>query len=111
MISESDEIKLELEQEEPSHLLEPHNSEGSQENAGKKWTQTENIKFALFMHFYENIFNRKRERQAFRIFKKLSLFLGSRTPRQCRCHFQKLINRFKTPLRVRKFFKNAIGHK
>ncbi len=30
-----------------------------------------------------------------RVFKTLSEYLGTRTPRQCRSHFQKLMNRFK----------------
>ena len=34
------------------------------------------------------------------IFKKLSNFLGTRSTRQCRSHFQKLMNRFKIPIKA-----------
>ena len=58
---------------------------------------------------YIDIFNRKRDRQCLRIFKKMSNYLGGRTPRQCRSHFQKLKNRFQVPLRAIKYFKDQYG--
>lgn len=76
---------------------------------GKKWTLTENVQYCLFMSFYQDIFNRKKDRQCLRIFKKLSEFLGTRNPRQCRSHFQKLMNRFKVPMRAIKFYKSLYG--
>lgn len=44
-----------------------------------------------------------------KIFKTLSIFLNSRTPRQCRSHFQKLMNRFKSFKKVIFYYQNLLG--
>lgn len=44
-----------------------------------------------------------------RVFKTLSEYLGSRTPRQCRSHFQKLMNRFKNIKKMVEHHQKDIG--
>lgn len=44
-----------------------------------------------------------------RIFKTLSDFLVTRTPRQCRSHFQKIINKFKKLRKVRLHYQEQLG--
>lgn len=61
------------------------------------------------MHIYNDIFNCKTKRKNLQIFKKLSEFLGTRTARQCRSHFQKLKNRFGTLVQMRKHWKKELG--
>lgn len=39
-----------------------------------------------------------------RIFKSLSEFLQTRTPRQCRSHFQKIMNKYKKLRKVRQYY-------
>ena len=39
-----------------------------------------------------------------RIFKTLSKFLVTRTPRQCRSHFQKIMTKFKNLKKVKAFY-------
>lgn len=94
-------------------MLELHSSSTSKSNSrvGRKWSNEENLMFCLFMTFYQDIFNRKKDRQCARIFKKFSDFVGTRTPRQCRSHYQKMMNRFKTPLRACNHYKKITGDK
>ena len=62
------------------------------------------------MTFYESVFNSRKNRQTSRIFKKFSeLLKKNRTPKQCRTHYQKLMNRFGTPTKTINFFKDLIG--
>lgn len=44
-----------------------------------------------------------------RIFKSLSSFLGTRTPRQCRSHFQKIMNKFKKLNKVKQHYQQLLG--
>ena len=44
-----------------------------------------------------------------RIFKSLSDFLTTRTPRQCRSHFQKIMNKFKKLKKVKQYYQSQIG--
>jgi GTP1/Obg family GTP-binding protein len=44
-----------------------------------------------------------------RIFKSLSSFLKTRTPRQCRSHFQKIMSKFKTVKKVKQFYQKQLG--
>jgi hypothetical protein len=39
----------------------------------------------------------------------LAAFLGTRTPRQCRSHFQKLMNRFKKLNKIKAYYEQMIG--
>lgn len=97
------------EEEEESFSSEAEPLDSSKNLFGKKWSLEENTKFCIFMAYYHEIFNRKKDRQCLRIFKKLSTFLGNRTARQCRSHFQKLMNRFKTPAKAKLHFSTILG--
>lgn len=44
-----------------------------------------------------------------RVFKTLSEYIGTRTPRQCRSHFQKLMNRFKNIKKMIEHHQNEAG--
>lgn len=44
-----------------------------------------------------------------RIFKSLSKFLKTRTPRQCRSHFQKIIGKYKTVKKVKQYYQDLLG--
>lgn len=44
-----------------------------------------------------------------RVFKTLSEYLRTRTPRQCRSHFQKLMNRFKNLKKMIDYHQNELG--
>lgn len=63
------------------------------------------------MTFFQEVFNKKRDRQCGRVFKKFSDMLGNRTPRQCRSHFQKMMLRFKTPNKACSFYRKLLGEK
>ena len=102
------EIKEEMEEIDDSYS---YKSENSHPQSGKRWSQEENLKFCLFMTFFQDIFTHKKYRQCSRIFKKFSLYLGDRTPRQCRSHFQKMILRFKTPLKACSYYQKLVGKK
>ena len=80
------------------------------------WTLEENKKYVFFMTYFKDIFVSKERRKYFflhsrslKIFKFLASHLQTRTPRQCRSHFQKLINKHKTIYKLKNYFRTEIG--
>ena len=88
------------------------NGNSSLENITEgKWLDEENVKFAIFMTLNKDVFKSKQKRKAEKIFKNVSMFLQSRSPRQCRSHFQKLIKKFGTVFQMKKYYRDLIGHR
>ena len=75
-----------------------------------KWLDEENVKFAIFMTLNKDVFKSKEKRKAEKIFKNVAAFLQSRSARQCRSHFQKLIKKFGTVFQMKKHYRDLVGH-
>ena len=63
------------------------------------------------MDFHNSIFQTGSKRKGFQIFRHMSKYLGSRTPRQCRSHFQKLLLRHKTIQKIIKSIRSLLPEK
>ncbi len=104
------------EEEEPLRRYRRRIEKAVENSVEGKWTEEENLRYALFMDFHSKIFLSKEKRKYFllyfrstRIFKTLSKFLSTRTPRQCRSHFQKIIGKFKTIKKVKQYYQDTLG--
>lgn len=62
---------------------------------GVSWSPEENLKYCNFLSIYADISHFDQfERKEMGIHKEMSKFIGSRSPKQCRSHHQKMLNKF-----------------
>ena len=79
------------------------------ETDGTKWSDTENLTFIMFMDYYKCIFFNKARRKKSKVYTRLSEFMKSRTPRQCRSRYQKLMKTFSNFTKAKRFYVSGLG--
>lgn len=66
------------------------------QKAYQRWSIKDNIKYITFLKNVIQHFESEKTRRAFKVFKVLADYLGTKTQAQCKSHHQKMIKQYST---------------
>ena len=67
------------------------------------------MQFVTYLSLQSQAAKSKGKRKSHKLFKQMSGYISSRTPQQCRSHFQKMIKKHKTVAKLKRHVRESVG--